>query len=152
MDSNAESSFPFNSELFPASPSRLFPNHYILDPDGEPVFEPDLLAWARWLDDGNRRRIALTDLGARGQVSTVFLGIDHNFGSHDRPVLWESMIFGGPLDQYQSRYDSLEAARQGHATLVESCRALPRREVFKFQLARRLARFRVMLANIKEWR
>ena len=46
-------------------------------------------------------------------VSTVFLGIDHSFGEGP-PILWETMIFDGPHDQFQERYTSKEEAIAGH--------------------------------------
>lgn len=97
--------------------------YYILDENGSPV-AADLMTWARWFENGNRR-LALDDLGARGAVSTVFLGTDHNFRRQGEPVLWESMIFGGPLDQKQWRYTSRGRALRGHAALVKACRGLP---------------------------
>ena len=46
-------------------------------------------------------------------VSTVFLGLDHNyFGG--RPILFETMIFGGNRDQYQERYHTWDEAKIGH--------------------------------------
>ena len=83
----------------------------------KPVVEPDLLAWARWFETAERH-LALDDLGARGKVSTVFLGLDHSFELDGRPLLWESMVFGGPLDQEQCRYHSRGEALAGHAALV----------------------------------
>lgn len=47
-------------------------------------------------------------------ISTVFLGIDHSWGDDEKPVLWETMIFGGKHDDYQERYTSVEAALAGH--------------------------------------
>ena len=45
-------------------------------------------------------------------VSTVFLVIDH---SRDGvPVLFETMIFGGPHDLFQRRYTSWDDAMTGH--------------------------------------
>lgn len=98
-------------------------DRYILV-NGEPVQEPDLLTWGRWLEENHEaKRVGTTDVdGVR--VSTVFLGMDHNlcFDSDDlenyRPVLWESMVFGGALDEEQWRYDSLEKAKRGHECLV----------------------------------
>jgi hypothetical protein len=53
------------------------------------------------------------------EISTVFLGLDHNFSGTGPPVLWETMIFGGLENQYQRRYDSEEAALEGHARAVK---------------------------------
>jgi hypothetical protein len=99
--------------------------HYILDNDGEPREERNLLKWARWFESSaEARRVARDDLGAAGEVSTVFLGLDHNFSDDPRPVLWESMVFGGPLDMEVVRYRSREKAVGGHMLLVEQLRAL----------------------------
>lgn len=53
-------------------------------------------------------------------VSTVFLGIDHNFScKKDAPVLlFETMIFGGKNDDYTDRYSIWEEAEIGHELAV----------------------------------
>ncbi len=51
-------------------------------------------------------------------VSTVFLGIDHAFGGGP-PLLFETMIFGGPHNEYQERYSTWEEAEAGHKRAVE---------------------------------
>ena len=50
-------------------------------------------------------------------VSTVFLGLNHNHSEHGGPILFETMIFGGPLDQHQTRYETYAEAEQGHADM-----------------------------------
>lgn len=55
------------------------------------------------------------------EVSTVFLGINHQFGGGP-PLIFESMVFGGPLDQEQRRYSTELEARAGHAELLELVR------------------------------
>lgn len=100
---------------------------YILDERGEPVPCYDPLEWARWYETANEaRRVALTDLGELGKVSTVFLALDHNYNPmHDpltyRPILWETMVFGGPRAYDMRRYTSREAAERGHAKMVRMC-------------------------------
>ena len=103
----------------------MSPLNYILGNDGRPVPEPDLLAWARWLEDADRR-VELTgiedDAGLKITVSTVFLATDHSFSmaSDAAPVLWESMVFGGqhPHGGYCDRYTSRADAEAGHAAIV----------------------------------
>jgi len=68
-------------------------------------------------------RVALDDLNDYGghqlaRVSTVFLGIDHSHRPDGEPVLFETMIFGGPLDQEMRRYHTWEEAEKGHAEMV----------------------------------
>lgn len=53
-------------------------------------------------------------------VSTVFLGLDHSWPKDEsKPLLWETMIFGGEHDQYQDRYTSVEDALLGHQKAVD---------------------------------
>jgi len=95
----------------------MITDRYILDVDGAtPVPEPDLFAWGRWLQTADRH-VAVTTFGT-SRISTVFLGLDHSWddGPH-APVLWESMVFGGPLDGEQRRYTSRADADAGHTAL-----------------------------------
>jgi hypothetical protein len=89
---------------------------YILNTNGEPVLATDLLVWATWMEMAERH--VAQDWIEDMHVSTVFLGIDHDFTFQGPPVLWETMIFGGPLDGYMERYTSREAAIQGHANAI----------------------------------
>jgi hypothetical protein len=101
---------------------------YILDEDGLPHREPDLLAWAHWFEACGRQRIVAQDEVFPGvTVSTVFLGIDHNWSGKGPAILWESMVFapnGYPLADEQQRYSSLADARAGHVVLIRHVRAI----------------------------
>jgi hypothetical protein len=55
-----------------------------------PVPEPDFMAWAVWYRTADRV-VRQTEIPG-GMVSTVFLGLDHNFGGGP-PILFETMIF-----------------------------------------------------------
>jgi hypothetical protein len=92
----------------------------VLDADGQPLPCDDLLVWARWFEEADRL-VALDEPVSGQKVSTVFLGLDHQFGK-GRPILWESMVFGGPLDGEQQRYMSRDQAVAGHARLVAQVR------------------------------
>lgn len=51
-----------------------------------------MLQWAQWLEiDFDRRRVAL-DQTQYFEVSTVFLGLDHQWGNGP-PILFETMVF-----------------------------------------------------------
>jgi hypothetical protein len=92
-------------------------DRYILDENNNPVAEPDLMKWAQWLE--NSERVLQHDkLPNDVLVSTVFLGINHNWGG-GAPLLWETMIFGGAHDQYQDRYSSINEALAGHNNAVK---------------------------------
>lgn len=87
--------------------------------DGAPVECTEPGQWGRWLEEHDRERIVARDTLFDGTVvSTVFLGIDHAF-SGGPPVLWETMIFGGPHDQYKERYASRDRAIDGHGRALE---------------------------------
>lgn len=75
--------------------------------------DTDLLRWTKQVDD-----TTIDD----SRISTVFLGIDHNWGAGP-PVLWETMVFGGELDQEQVRYRSHDAAVVGHKVMVKRVKA-----------------------------
>ena len=53
------------------------------------------------------------------EVSTIFMGLDHNFSNEGPPILFETMVFGGALDQEQARYATWEEAEAGHKAMVE---------------------------------
>jgi hypothetical protein len=90
---------------------------YILE-NKKPVVEEDLAKWSRWFEDPDNCRVAETKIGYI-RISTVFLGIDHNFDSSGEPVLFETMIFGGKFHLEQARYCSWEEAEQGHEVSVK---------------------------------
>lgn len=86
--------------------------------DREVVEEPDLLTWAQWMEAAAERRVARTEVNDAVTVSTVFLGLDHRFGLGP-PLLFETMIFGGPHAEYTDRYETWAEAEAGHKKAVE---------------------------------
>lgn len=85
-------------------------NKYILDGQ-HPVLCNDLMTWARWFEKADRH-VASSQFGDVS-VSTVFVGLDHSFG-HGEPLLFETMIFGGPHADYQERCSTWEEAEEMH--------------------------------------
>ena len=70
------------------NPLKINLGHYILE-DGK-IKKASLLEWARWFEDINNRRVDYTEISKDHYVSTVFLGIDHNFDPDDnRTILYE---------------------------------------------------------------
>lgn len=52
-------------------------------------------------------------------MSTVWLGINHNFADEGPPIIFETMVFGlENADEYMQRYATEEEARAGHAETV----------------------------------
>ena len=108
---------------------------YILD-DKVPVKvegdnpEEVALKWAKWFEANDRTvmktRLEVTEenrflmkekkLGFV-EVSTVFLGIDHNhFGG--MPLLFETMIFGGEHEYEMTRCSTWEEAEAMHSEMI----------------------------------
>ena len=68
------------------------------------------------------RRVAETQLEGLGWVSTVFLRLDHNYSGEGPPVLFETLVFGGPLSDEMERYCTEAEALEGHERMVERVR------------------------------
>lgn len=101
----------------------LVDDKYILD-GHTPVQVFDLMEWARWYQVADRH-VDETRIG-RIRISTVFLGMDHNwFGPSHPPVLFETMVFdGGVLHEAMLRYCTWEEAEAGHKDMVECVQAM----------------------------
>jgi len=88
-----------------------------------PVGTDDVMVWSRNFDkpDKGGRAVGKSTIGDVF-VSTVFLGVDHNFGGGP-PLLFETMVFRGSLDECQWRYSTWEEAEAGHAAVVAAVEA-----------------------------
>ena len=98
-------------------------DNYILE-GREPIEEGNLLEWAKWIANANRRvnisRIQFSVYNQKGKkkigfhtVSTVFLGLDHSFFDGP-PLLFETIVFGGKLDLEMTRCSTWEEAEKMH--------------------------------------
>jgi hypothetical protein len=89
---------------------------YILN-GHEPVEEPDLMKWGAWMQKADRQvRDTFRD---SVRVSTVFLGIDHNFWDWDGPpLLFETMVFINGSGDEMERYSTWDEALRGHENMV----------------------------------
>lgn len=91
---------------------------YILDEAHNPVLVEDVLEWGRWFAKADRR-VAVTELGEfNARISTVFLGIDHGFFNHEKPALFETMIFENGNGGDMRRYATWAEAEEGHKEMV----------------------------------
>lgn len=72
--------------------------------------------WSEWFAIADRR-VAETWIDDI-QVSTVFLGIDHNAFPHADPALFETMVFSDDELHPVRRYFIWEEAEAGHAEMV----------------------------------
>ncbi len=82
------------------------------DPDGNPISIEEMEQYK------DRKRVAWTKIGDGVNVSTVWLAINHNPLGYP-PLIFETMVFGGPHDQYQQRYSTWQEAEKGHQQIVE---------------------------------
>lgn len=106
-------------------PLRRGTGNYILR--GKVVVpETHLMRWARRFERANRTigRDQITD---EVWISTVFLGIDYGslatlLDPDAKPVVFETMIFGGPRDSEQHRYTDWDTARAAHVALANQLR------------------------------
>lgn len=64
------------------------------------------------LADINTRRIDHTTITNDCLVSTIFLVLDHNMSGQGPPILFETLIFGGPYDGTMWRSSALGQAKK----------------------------------------
>lgn len=92
---------------------------YVLD-GTTPVPEPDWEKWGDWFELASR--VVRQDMVGNVFVSTVFLGLDHGW-REGPPVLFETMIFGGPRAQETHRYCTWDEAEAGHKRILEELKS-----------------------------
>lgn len=71
-----------------------------------------------WATNYERNNSVARDTFGKVLVSTVFLGLDHSWDG-GKPLLFETMIFGGKHDQYQTRCSTWDEAIIQHE---EACK------------------------------
>lgn len=137
-------------------------DRYILTADHRIEPEPDLLTWARWFETADRH--VGCDMIGPYRISTVFLGLDHDYMqervTRSDPLVFETMIFddskleSSPFFSakfhlsfhFQRRYRSWEAAKAGHAYAVRISERMLRWLEFRSQReAREVAELKKML-------
>lgn len=99
--------------------------------DGSPYPEGDegLFEWAKDLEDTRGRIVEQNHLWNGIFLSTVWLGLNHNFMRHGPPLIFETMAFNNigeysycfgrrwghcSPDLWQQRYSTLHEADEGH--------------------------------------
>jgi hypothetical protein len=93
------------------------------DPDryytlkGKKAVPCDMKTWGAMFSKVDRI-VQKTNVTEDISVSTVFLGSDHRFGNDGSPLIFETMIFGGVLDQHCSRYSTWDEALKDHWKLI----------------------------------
>ena len=79
--------------------------------------EKRILKVSKFMADIDKRQVACDQVGD-ARISTVFLCIDHGHGSK-KPVLFETMVFGGKHNDYTRRYRTWDEAVQGHKDVID---------------------------------
>jgi hypothetical protein len=85
-----------------------------------------MMEWIKWFENPQNRIIDYTEISDEVYVSTIFLGIDHNFRFIDlalgneqhRPLLFETMVFGGKFTNKSWRYSTYGESKRGHWAIV----------------------------------
>ena len=93
------------------------PFHYVLE-GRVPVAvdESDLLIWADWMKTF-QNRVVRQDRTEGFLISTMFLGMDHNWSGQGAPVLFETMVFHNVFrPDYQTRCATWDEALVMHET------------------------------------
>jgi len=108
---------------------------YILDNRRRIVPVDDTVEFCNYFAK-NSRRVDYTEIVAGCFVSTVFLGVDHNFSGDGPPILFETMVFGGEpteihyrgvnsgFEDYTRRYATYGEAHKGHWEVVDEVKKL----------------------------
>jgi len=91
--------------------------------DKKPIVENDLIKWEKWFEKANRH-VGKTKINGV-EISTVFLSFNHRFGFGKKPILFETMVFGGKLSGEQERYCTWEQAEKGHKRWVKKVEDQP---------------------------
>lgn len=102
--------------------------HYILE--GHEPKAVTLEEWGAWFEKADQRRVAFTELSDKVCVSTVFLGLDHNFNKEGPPILFETMVFGYGGD-YCYRASTWDEATAIHERTVAWLTAKLQREALR---------------------
>jgi len=96
--------------------------YYMIDEQHNITSTDDINAFAAMFGQQNKLRVVKQEsfFNDTVKVSTVFLAIDHRFNSNQGdPILFETMIFGGDHDQYQTRCCTYQQALRMHKKAVK---------------------------------
>lgn len=91
-------------------------DYYILN--GRAVVPSTLLEWGRWLEENRDKKMVRKTKVGDSLVSTVFLGLDHQWGGGP-PLIFETLVFDGPLADEMDRYSTYDEAEAGHEAMVK---------------------------------
>lgn len=86
-----------------------------LDKKGNPISPEE---WGRLHSDESYMRIGGTVVAGGAYVSTVWVGINMNYTRQGPPIIFETLVSGGPMDGRMWRYATEGQAVIGHDEVV----------------------------------
>ncbi len=102
----------------------MLKGYYTLDRERNPIPATSLKEWGEFKKNPANKFVCNTKVPPSLEtvgVSTVFLGSEH--GEVDgKPLLWETIVFGGVFDQEIERYTSYKDAIAGHLRMLDKVR------------------------------
>ena len=96
---------------------KSFTSHFYVLNEDHSVRSAPMEEWAGWFNNPDVRRVAFEAIGD-AEVSTVFLGLDHSYGNSNRPILFETMVFGSDLNGEMDRCSTWDEAVAMHNAMV----------------------------------
>ena len=105
--------------------------YYVLR-EGKAVEEPDYPTWAKWYEEhfSDVELIIRTEL-VHGVVATRFLSMNMTLADQTpEPLVFETRVKGGWLDDKWERFATIDDAREGHERWVTRVREAEREEDF----------------------
>lgn len=98
--------------------------------DGKPIH--DVLTWAKLFENLAYKRVAETLLEDGTRISTVWLGLNHNFSENEPPLIFETMVFSCEPQAFPEEWDcrrySTEAeAIMGHDAMTRKWKGIRER-------------------------
>ena len=112
-------------------------DYYILNAYQRLLRVNDVETWARWFESAHQtgQRFIKQNRMNGILISTIFLGIDHNFYGSGPPILWETMIFGLYRADPQWRFSDVELAKHWHAIQLHKVKLAVGKKRRRFRLS-----------------
>jgi hypothetical protein len=87
--------------------------------------EPNFGNWAAWHAGSYEKVRCIARTGVKfGAVQTIFLGINMALADTEPPLLFETRVIGGWLNDQWEHYSTIDDAKAGHDAWVARIRAL----------------------------
>jgi len=87
------------------------------DREGDPISYEE---WLEKFETPGYQHIAKTELDGGVMVSTIWLGMNHQYNEGGPPIIFETIIFEGEHDQEMWRYSTFEEALADHHRIVQA--------------------------------